>query len=110
MKIGNNLIFLDTSYNKTRGKISQGFLEKIGRTYFYVRIGHDLIKVEMGKSFPIVLQEYSGVLFDSQESYNSYIEHRDNLVKLQQSAKSFNVLTPDQVRRILAIIEEQLTT
>lgn len=104
MKIGDGLIFLDTSYNKTRGKISQGIIEKIGRTYFYVRIGHDLIKVEIREDFPIVLQEYGGVLFDSQESYNSYIEHRDNLLKL--SAKSFNVLTPDQVQRILEIIEE----
>jgi hypothetical protein len=104
MKIGDSLIFLDTSYNKTRGKISQGSLEKIGRTYFYVRIGHDLIKVEMGEDFPIVLQEYSGVLFDSQESYNSYIEHRNNLLKLQ--LVMFDVLTPDQVRRILEIIEE----
>ena len=103
MKISDRLIFLDTSCNKTRGKISQGIVEKVGRTYFYVRVDYDLIKVQI-RDFPIVVQEYNAVLFDSQESYNSYIEHRDNLLKLQ--LVSFDVLAPDQVRRILEIIEE----
>jgi len=105
MKVGDSLIFLDISYNKTRGKISQGIVEKVGRTYFYVRVDHDLIKVQIG-DFPIVVQEYNAVLFDSQESYSNYIQHEDNLKKLQVATRKLDLLAPDQVRRILEIIEE----
>ena len=105
MKIGDKLFFLDTSYNKTRGKISQGSLEKIGRTYFYVRIGHDLIKVTI-QNFPIVTGDYNFIIFDSEDSYNSYIQHQNNLRKLEVKTKNLNLLAPDQVRRILEIIEE----
>jgi hypothetical protein len=105
MKVGDSLIFFDISYNKTRGKISQGIIEKIGRTYFYFRVDYDLIKVEIG-DFPIVVQEYNAVLFDSQESYSNYIQHKDNLKKLQVATRKLDLLTPDQIRRILEIIEE----
>jgi hypothetical protein len=105
MKVGDSLIFLDISYNKTRGKISQGIVEKIGRTYFYVRVDYDLIKVEIG-DFPIVVQEYNSVLFDAQESYSNYIQHKDNLKKLQVATRKLDLLTPDQIQRILKIIEE----
>jgi len=106
MEVGNSLIFLDTSYNKTRGKISQGIIEKIGRTYFYVRVGYDLIKVKIEGDFPIVVQEYSGMLFNSQELFNDYLKHKENLKKFEIAFRRLDLLTPDQVRRILAIIEE----
>jgi len=106
MKVGDSLIFLDISYNKTRGKISQGIVEKVGRTYFYVRVDYDVIKVQIG-DFPIVVQEYNAVLFDSEDSYNSYIQCRSNLRKLEIATKNLDLLTPHQVERILEIIEEQ---
>jgi len=105
MKVGDSLIFFNISYNKT-SKISQGIVEKVGRTYFYVRVDYDLIKVQIG-DFPIVVQEYNAVLFDSQESYSNYIQHKDNLEKLQVATRKLDLLTPDQIRRILEIIEEQ---
>jgi hypothetical protein len=105
MKIGDSLIFLDISYNKTRGKISQGIVEKVGRIYFYFRVDYDLIKVQIG-DFPIVVQEYNAVLFDSQESYSNYIQQKDNLKKLQVATRKLDLLTPHQVERILEIIEE----
>jgi len=105
MKVGDSLIVLDKSWNKTRGQVSQGIIEKIGRTYFYVRVDYDLIKVQIG-DFPIVVQEYNAVLFDSQESYSNYIQHKDNLKKLQVATRKLDLLTPDQIRRILEIIEE----
>ena len=106
MEVGNNLIFLDTSYNKTRGKISQGIIEKIGRKFFYVRVGHDLMKVEIKKDFPIAVQEYGGILFNSQELFNDYLKHKKNLKLFEIAFRRLDLLTPDQVRRILAIIEE----
>lgn len=105
MEVGNNLIFLDTSYNKTRGKTSQGIVEKMGRTYFYVRINHDLLRVTI-QDFPIVTEDYNFIIFDSEDSYDAYIQHQNNLRKLEVKTKNLNLLTPDQVRRILAIIEE----
>ncbi|MFY7799242.1 MAG: hypothetical protein ACOVQ3_09740 [Dolichospermum sp.] len=105
MKIGDSLIFLDTSYNKTRGEISQGIIEKIGRTYFYVRVNHDLLKVTI-QNFPIVTGDYNFIIFDSEDSYNSHIQHQNNLRKLEVKTKNLNLLAPDQVRRILEIIEE----
>lgn len=106
MKVGDSLILLDKSCNKTRGQVSQGIVEKIGRTYFYVRVNHDLIKVTI-QDFPIVTEDYNFIIFDSQESCNSYIEHQNNLRKLETAARNLNLLTPDQVKQILKIIEEQ---
>jgi hypothetical protein len=105
MKVGDSLIVLDKSWNKTRGQVSQGIVEKVGRTYFYVRVDYDVIKVQIG-DFPIVVQEYNAVLFDSQESYSNYIQHKDNLKKLQVATGKIDLLKPDQIRRILEIIEE----
>ena len=105
MKIGDSLILLDKSYNKTRGKIFRGIIEKIGRTYFYVRVNHDLLKVTI-QDFPIVTEDYNFIIFDSQESCSNYIEHRENLKKLQVATRQLYLLTSDQVQRILAIIEE----
>lgn len=106
MKVGDNLILLDKSCNKTRGQVSQGFVEKIGRTYFYVRVNHDLLKVTI-QDFPIVTEDYNFIVFDSQESYNSHIEHQNNLRKLEIATKNLNLLKPHQVKQILKIIEEQ---
>lgn len=106
MKVGDSLILLDKSCNKTRGQVFEGIVEKIGRTYFYVRVNHDLLKVTI-QDFPIVTEGYNFIIFDSQESYNSYIEHQNNLRKLQIAARNLTLLTADQVRRILEIIEEQ---
>lgn len=106
MKVGDNLILLDKSCNKTRGQVSQGVVEKIGRTYFYIRVAYDLLKVTI-QDFPIVTEDYNFIVFDSQESYNSHIEHQNNLRKLEIATKSLNLLTPIQVKQILKIIEEQ---
>lgn len=106
MKVGDNLILLDKSCNKTRGQVSQGIIEKIGRTYFYIRVAYDLLKVTI-QDFPIVTEDYNFIIFDSQESCNSHIEHQNNLRKLEIATKSLNLLTPVQVKQILKIIEEQ---
>jgi len=45
-------------------------------------------------------------LNDAQESYSNYIQHKDNLKKLQVATRKLDLLTPDQIRRILKIIEE----
>ena len=75
MKVGDSLILLDKSCNKTRGQVSHGIIEKIGRAYFYVRVAYDLLRVTI-QDFPIVTEDYNFIIFDSQESYNSYIEHQ----------------------------------
>lgn len=106
MKVGDSLIVLDKSWSKTRGQVSQGIIEKIGRTYFYVRVNHDLLRVTI-QDFPIVTEDYNFIIFDSQESYNSYIQCRSNLRKLEIATKNLDLLTPHQVERILEIIEEQ---
>lgn len=106
MKVGDSLILLDKSCNKTRGKISHGIIEKMGRTYFYVRVAYDLLKVTI-QDFPVVTEDYNFIIFDSQESYSSYIEHQDNLRKLEVATKNLRLLTPHQVKQILKIIEEQ---
>lgn len=106
MKVGDSLILLDKSCNKTRGKISRGIIEKIGRTYFYVRINHDLLRVTI-QDFPIVTEDYNFIIFDSEDSYDAYIQRQSNLRKLEIATKNLNLLTPHQVERILEIIEEQ---
>jgi hypothetical protein len=106
MKIGDSLILLDKSCNKTRGQVSQGVVEKIGRTYFYIRVVHDLLKVTI-QDFPIVTEDYNFIIFDSEDSYDAYIQGRNNLRKLEIATKNLNLLTPHQVERILEIIEEQ---
>ena len=105
MKVGDSLILLDKSCNKTRGKISRGIIEKIGRTYFYVRINHNLSRVTI-QDFPIVTEDYNFIIFDSEDSYNAYIQRQSNLRKLEIATKNLNLLTPHQVERILEIIEE----
>ena len=106
MKVGDSLILLDKSYDKTRGQVSQGLIQKIGRTYFYVRVNHDLIKVTI-QDFPIVTEDYNLIIFDSQESYDAYIQHQNNLRKLEIATKDLTLLTPDKVKQILKIIEQQ---
>ena len=106
MKVGDNLILLDKSCNKTRGQVSQGVVEKIGRTYFYIRVAHDLLKVTI-QDFPVVTEDYNFIIFDSQESYNNHVEHQNNLRKLEIATKNLNLLKPHQVKQILKIIEEQ---
>lgn len=106
MKIGDSLILLDKSWNKTRGQVSKGIIEKITRTYFYVRVNHEVKKVAI-QDFPIVTEDYNFIIFDSQESYNSYIEHQNNLRKLEIATKNLRLLTPHQVKQILEIVEKQ---
>lgn len=106
MKVGDTLILLDKSYDKTRGQVSQSIVEKIGRTYFYIRVNHEVKKVAI-QDFPIVTEDYNFIIFDSQESYNSYIQHQNNFRKLEVAAKDLTLLTPDQVKQILRIIEQQ---
>lgn len=106
MKVGDSLILLDKSCNKTRGQVSQGVVEKIGRTYFYVRVNHEVKKLAL-QDFPIVTEDYNFIIFDSQESFDAYIQHQNNLRKLEIAARNLTLLTADQVRRILEIIEEQ---
>jgi len=105
MKVGDSLILLDKSCNKTRGKISRGIIEKIGRTYFYVRINHGLSRVTI-QDFPIVTEDCNFIIFDSEDSYDAYIQRQSNLRKLEIATKNLNLLTPHQVERILEIIEE----